>query len=117
MNKVNHTLKVGDILYSSWGYDQTNISWYQVTQLVGKQSVKIRKIHGKIDSYDMSTVGVDNVIGVKDSFFEPTSEWDTRGKEQLKRVTERNGIKLSNYEWAQPWDGEPQQETSLGYGH
>jgi len=28
--QYRHTLKEGDILYSSWGYDQTNIDFYQV---------------------------------------------------------------------------------------
>lgn len=26
-----HSIKVGDILYASWGYDQTNIEFFQVT--------------------------------------------------------------------------------------
>lgn len=28
--------KVGDILYSSWGYDQTNVDFYQVTRTTAK---------------------------------------------------------------------------------
>ena len=39
-----HGLKVGDVLRSSWGYDQTNIDFYQVTALVGSQSVEFRPI-------------------------------------------------------------------------
>lgn len=35
--------KVGDILYSSWGYDQTNIDFYQVVAVNGKQ-ITIREI-------------------------------------------------------------------------
>ena len=37
-------LAVGDILHESWGYDQTNCNYYQVLELVGKRSVKIREI-------------------------------------------------------------------------
>jgi len=37
-------LKAGDVLKSSWGYDQTNIDYYLVTELVGKMSVKIVEI-------------------------------------------------------------------------
>ena len=33
----------GDVLYDSWGYDQTNIDWYQVTKVKGK-SIWLRKI-------------------------------------------------------------------------
>ena len=39
---------VGDILYSSWGYDQTNIDFYQVTSLVGKKMVMLTKIASRI---------------------------------------------------------------------
>lgn len=27
-----HTYKVGDVVYNSWGYDQTNVDFYQVTR-------------------------------------------------------------------------------------
>ncbi len=37
-------LEVGDILRSSWGYEQTNIDYYEVTALIGKKMVEIRRI-------------------------------------------------------------------------
>lgn len=39
-----HTLQVGDVLRSSWGYDQTNIDYYQITKLIGRSHVEIRPI-------------------------------------------------------------------------
>lgn len=39
-----HTLQVGDVLRSSWGYDQTNIDYYQITKLIGKAMVEAREI-------------------------------------------------------------------------
>lgn len=42
--RTPHTLKVGDLLRSTWGYDQTNIDYYQVTALIGKTMVEIREI-------------------------------------------------------------------------
>lgn len=38
---------LGQILYDSWGYDQTNIDWYQIVK-VGPRSVTIRPISGRI---------------------------------------------------------------------
>ena len=35
---------VGDIYYSSWGYDQTNVDFYQVVALKGKHTAVIRQI-------------------------------------------------------------------------
>jgi hypothetical protein len=34
---------VGDVLYNSWGYDQTNVDFYQVTH-VGAKTIKIRPV-------------------------------------------------------------------------
>ena len=47
-------LNVGDVLCSSWGYEQTNVDWYIVDSLVGKASVKIQKVGSKRD-YDNPT--------------------------------------------------------------
>lgn len=42
--KAARELKVGDVLMSMWGYDQTNIDYYLVTKLVGEASVEIVEI-------------------------------------------------------------------------
>lgn len=41
---AGHKLKPGDVLRCSWGYDQTNIDYYEVTRLIGARMVEIRKI-------------------------------------------------------------------------
>lgn len=40
---AGHTFKVGDCLYQSWGYDQTNIDFFEVVEVLPR-SVKIRPI-------------------------------------------------------------------------
>jgi hypothetical protein len=42
-----HQFKVGSILRCSWGYDQTNVDFYQVTKLIGSKMVEIRQIKGE----------------------------------------------------------------------
>jgi hypothetical protein len=42
-------LAVGDVLRSSWGYDQTNIDYYQVTALIGETMVEVRPIGQHIE--------------------------------------------------------------------
>jgi hypothetical protein len=39
----SHDFKVGDALYASWGYDQTNIDFFEVIEILPK-SVKVRPI-------------------------------------------------------------------------
>lgn len=58
--------KVGDLLYSSWGYDQTNVDFYQVTK-VGDKSVWVRPVASEMVQ---GTQGHDssNVRPIKDDF-------------------------------------------------
>lgn len=46
-----HSLKVGDVLRSSWGYDQTNIDYYEVVGLNGRTMVTLRGIAAKSQGY------------------------------------------------------------------
>lgn len=37
-----HAHQLGDILYTSWGYEQTNISFFEVTRVVSAQCIEVR---------------------------------------------------------------------------
>lgn len=39
-----HDVKPGDIFRSSWGYDQTNIDYYQCVRLIGSHMMEVREI-------------------------------------------------------------------------
>lgn len=41
---AGHQLAVGDVLEAAWGYEQTNIDYYQVTALIGRCMVEVREI-------------------------------------------------------------------------
>lgn len=103
--EYQHSLKVGTILYSSWGYNQTNVDFYEVVELVGDKSVKIRKI----DKTGRSNgVGQNLVKPIPGKFISSAI---------LKRVGFNNSINLSSYAGASVWDGQPKHETAAGYGH
>lgn len=38
------TLVAGDVMSCTWGYDQTNVEFFEVTKVVGRRTVEIRKI-------------------------------------------------------------------------
>lgn len=99
------TLKVGDILYTSWGYDQTNIDFYQVTATIGDRTVKARAIGSKIDHSDTYS---DYMVADKDRFV---------GKEATYRVKYGNRIKIASYADAYLWDGKPKYQTNPMFGH
>ena len=44
--KVNkYGVKVGDLFYASWGWEQTNVDFFQVVALVGESSVRVREVY------------------------------------------------------------------------
>lgn len=98
---TSHTLRPGDILCGSWGYDQTNVSFYQVVRVTEK-SARIRRIR--------STHQDDcHVVPLKDQY---ASEEET-----TRRVSGHGEVRLSSYLHVSKWDGTPQYETPLNAGH
>lgn len=49
---TNHSFKVGDILASSWGYEQTNVCLYQVVELNGATMVTVKPVHLPVNRID-----------------------------------------------------------------
>lgn len=42
--KNEYDVKAGDFFVCSWGYEQTNVNFFQVVALVGKSSVRVREV-------------------------------------------------------------------------
>lgn len=80
-----HGLKVGDVLRSSWGYDQTNIDYYEVIELVGKRGVKICEIG--CESVETGFMQ-GNSVPAKGAFI---------GQPMLKKVGERDEVKVRDF--------------------
>ena len=49
-------LKPGHVLVASWGYEQTNVDYYQVTRLIGQTMVELVEI-GRKAVYDSAMSG------------------------------------------------------------
>jgi hypothetical protein len=50
----NHSFKVGDVVNTCWGYEQTNREYFEVVGVRGKSVVTLRQI--AVDSYDTSSM-------------------------------------------------------------
>lgn len=50
-------IKVGDIFYCSWGYEQTNVDFFQVVALKGKTQVVIKEV-------SLESEEIDNISGM-----------------------------------------------------
>lgn len=85
-----HGLKVGDVLVSSWGYDQTNIDFYQVVALVGKRSVSLREIGREVLDTELMQGKCVPAVG------------DFKGDAFTKRIDQFNSVRLSSFQYARP---------------
>ena len=103
MNKPN-SLVVGDILYNSWGWEQTNIDFYQVVESKG-QTVKLRRIAGNItDGAGNSMAGYTSAV--KDAFCETRNEHYETVDFLAKRVQYGNKVNMK-HGYCGLWDGKP----------
>ena len=101
---TNANVKVGDWFVSTWGYDQTNASFYKVTKLIGKDSVELQEYQTeqikKGDYYSMQGVGVPSSKATGSPI---------RKKIQMSKyeTPPRPVIKINSYSNARPWNGKP----------
>lgn len=92
-------LTVGEILMSSWGYDQTNVDFYQVTRLVGPRTVELRKIASQAAEHPEGYAPMTgHVTAVPGHFI---------GDPFTARVNGGNSVIIADYATAWPWDGRP----------
>lgn len=100
---------VGDILVSSWGYDQTNIDFYQVVGVTAK-SVKIRAI-GKTctERREYTDMMVPDVGAFKG---EPMTKRFTINRDEASY-----SCRIESFASACLYNGEPRSQTGAMYGH
>lgn len=96
-------LKEGDILYCSWGYDQTQVDFYKVKQMLGNNRIKIVPMTAVIAE---QSTGADYMVAGEE-----------KGEPMLKIANgKQNSVKITSYSNAYLWDGQPKYETAFGYG-
>lgn len=100
---ADHDYKVGDILVSSWGYEQTNVDFYQVVGITPK-CIKIREIGSNCNETGYCcgyTVPVPNTFKINFWF----------GEEKTARVDKYGSVKIHSSSYAHKWDGQPKYES------
>lgn len=113
-------VKVGDLFSCSWGYDQTNVDFFQVVALAGTSSVKVRAVCPEVDAVDWEApLAIDRSYKVPESgellparrsiFIKDTEGGD------LKRLSEcYDGgacFYIGNHYWCRPYHGETCYES------
>ena len=93
-------LEVGHILDAIWGYDQTNVDFYQVTALVGDTMVELRKIAGNPTEFTAMDQG--RTVPKADAFV----------GEPFRRRVRGDRVRIDDVRHASLWDGRPVAWTS-----
>jgi len=83
-----HSLVLGDVLRASWGYDQTNIDYYEVTKVVGKRMVEIREIAQEREDSQQWATG--KCVPVPGKFI----------SQPMRKAARDSGVRIASYAWA-----------------
>ncbi len=115
-----HSCQVGDIYRTSWGYDQTNVEFFEVTEIRGKHAI-LREI-ASASSDDGR--GSERCVPQSGAFLKPRFDGDDQGQ-PIRRLIQDGHIKIDNVRSARPWGkrvagvlvGEAAHRTASGWGH
>ena len=95
--KVNkYGVKVGDLFYISWGYEQTNVDFFQVIELKGEASVIVREVYPKmVEEKAVSGMSADRRYEVPEEIL-PAASRSTFISDNEKGVLKRISTKYNN---------------------
>lgn len=100
-----HGLEVGDIVYSVWGYEQTNVTFYQVVRVPSVRSAVVRRIVA-----DITEDGAGSMTGTSTP---RPGEFDPMAKEETHRATGWHALNAgkSGRGSLGKWEGRPCRVT------
>lgn len=98
------SLKPGDILETSWGYDQTNVDFFQVLEVTGKQTVIIREIGSETTEKGFMQ---GSIIPKKDHFLPDAKPLKKRAQSLGAGLSAREYVHIDYCRTAYPWNGQP----------
>jgi hypothetical protein len=96
-------VKIGDIFHFSWGYEQTNVDFYQVIERRG-QMLTLREIGQRSTDPASGNGMADYRVAVKDAFVADAKPFTKK----LQFSSGKPYITIKSYGWCSLWDG---QET------
>lgn len=92
-----HDYKVGDLFRTSWGYEQTNVEFFEVTEVQGKYLI-LREIAQKRDSTGWERGNCSPKPG---HFLEPRYEGDEQGK-PIRRLAQKGHVRIDDVRYGWP---------------
>jgi hypothetical protein len=102
-----HGLQLGDVLVSTWGYDQTNVDYYEVTRVM-ERAIEIRPIRAECVDPSLTTEGLFPVAG----------SYTGEPMRKIPHVYDgRAYVTIESYAVASKWEGRPMHATRSECGH
>jgi hypothetical protein len=95
-----HKLEVGHILVASWGYEQTNVDWFEVTKVISSTMVEVRPISSNVEETASMQGRCFPLAGVY------------AGPPKRCRVRWGDSVKINESVRAHLWDGRPRHWSS-----
>lgn len=88
--KLNkYGVKVGDLFSASWGWEQTNVNFFQVIALVGEYSVRVREVYPEYEEEAVSGMSEYRTYKLTNEILAPASSSvfiKDQEKGDLKRI-------------------------------
>jgi hypothetical protein len=107
--EAGHDLAVGDIVYSSWGYEQTNVDFFQVVRVPSGRSAVVRQIEKEVTERG----GIGSMCGYA---MPKQDQFQITAKETMHRTTGSGtltgGKAAPGYLYK--WDGKPRSVSWYG---
>lgn len=95
-----HDCKVGDIYRTSWGYDQTNIEYFEVVEVKGKFATLRELAQKRVETGWLQG----SCVPLPGEYLKPRYEGDDAGL-PIKRLIQEGYIKIDNVRHAWPEKG------------
>lgn len=106
--EASHGLYTGDIVYATWGSEQTNVDFYQVVRIPSGRSAVVREIKKELESDGPQTM-TGYVTPCADQFADGSAEINRRTVEEhrLSDIGNSRGELVK-------WDGTPRRVSFYG---
>lgn len=93
-----HAAQVGDIYRTCWGYDQTNVEFFEIVEIRGKHAM-LRELQQVREDTGWET---GRCVPQSGKYVEPRYDGDKRGQ-PIRRLIQDGRIKIDDVRTAWPW--------------
>jgi len=112
-------VQVGDFFRESWGYDQTNVDFYEVVRVSSSgKTVWLRQVCTALVGEATTSEYVAPLAG---TFYDCGRHGGRELKRSLRSYDHGNGVEwvvnMTSYSNAYLWDLKPAFQTASGWGH